>query len=640
MKRIALILLMVLLWGCGASVVEVEETIIKNEQPVLVLTYVEGLEASLERFLNRPFEVVRSLDDIDLLDYERVLVLYDDNLRRVFPPLIFGGPRLDYTNLVTFTLQDDVEITMVYLDNQDDYIEMFNVVDHRIFETREIKMVYEFYPLNGTTAYADFNQFDRELLRQNVPSNVEIAPRGGDFKWFYTSQEVYLFIGDKIPIFLSAYEDEVSALEEEVGIFQTERGQRLVIGRATGPFAGEFYVSFLNRLSAGIMTPMVLPPLPVANIQFPQPRTAPPEACYTRDLRAEIDVMMKDSTTVSHEIDKNRLPSTGTVRGLVVMIGFDEFPPVVTDEEYLSTIQKAKEFSIDYYDEMSAGQLAFEFIYYPEIVYVPFTFNPSITYLSPNYMDYIDEHVQTVIEYVERDFDLSEVDFLSFFWPFGIPYYMGDGVAQQLSERMNTQRGNITNYILQRVVHDRNRMAHVVTHEIAHNLGLTDIYIFTWSEVHWGKSDTYGFWDLMWGQNELKAWHRWILKWMPDEQVHCLPHGTNQEHTVFLQPLNHLEADTRQIVVSLSETEAISIELRGPGRYCVGGCDQNVLVTYINTLTSNGAGPMEILRPARSKNPQFRDSLLLQGEFVQFRNITITHEERYRLGSFISIRFD
>jgi hypothetical protein len=59
MKRLILIFMVSLLWGCSASVVEVDEPLVDNQQPVLVLTYVEGLESSLERFLNRP---LRSFD--------------------------------------------------------------------------------------------------------------------------------------------------------------------------------------------------------------------------------------------------------------------------------------------------------------------------------------------------------------------------------------------------------------------------------------------------------------------------------------------------------------------------------------------------------------------------------------------------
>ena len=43
--------------------------------------------------------------------------------------------------------------------------------------------------------------------------------------------------------------------------------------------------------------------------------------------------------------------------------------------------------------------------------------------------------------------------------------------------------------------------------------------------------------------------------------------------------------------------------------------------------------------PARSTEEDYSDALLLEGEFVTYQNITITHSERYDSGSVITIRF-
>jgi M6 family metalloprotease-like protein len=638
MKKILVLILIGLLAACESSALIQEE----GNGTVLVLTYVEGLEASFEGFFKRPFEVVRSLDGIVLSEYERIVVLYDDNLNLVFPPLMFGGSRLSYSQIVTFDHHEGVELTMVYLDGLDDYQEMFDVLDHRIYDIRTPQVVYELYPLQGISVNVTIDNVDRSLLLQSLPATAELAPSGDNLRWFYASEEVYLFVGENIPTYLSKYAEQLSELNEEAIVIVNERGQRLVIGRALGPFASEYYESFVQAVAQGIQGAMKLDALPPVGINFPQQRIAPPEVCYTKDLRGQPFGPHKDSTTVSHEIPVTRLPSTGTIKGLVVMIGFNEFQAMISEERYQSIIETANDSSDAFYLEMSEGQLNFEWEYYPEVVYVPFFLDPSINAGTPGYMDLINDHVYAVLDQVESDFDLTDINVISFFWPLGLPDYVGGGVAEQLDQRMTTKRGNIYNYILQRVVTDQKRMDFVVTHELAHNLGLTDTYVHPWVPEYVGKSSTfkYGHWDLMAAPNELKAWHRWIMSWMPDEQVHCLPHGRNQTHDVFIEPLNHTTADTRQIVISLSDTQAISIELRGPGQFCPSGCDQNVLVTYIDTMIGNGHGPLEILRPTRSFQPNQSDSLLQVGESVQFRNISITHSERFAMGSIIQIRFD
>ena len=183
----------------------------------------------------------------------------------------------------------------------------------------------------------------------------------------------------------------------------------------------------------------------------------------------------------------------------------------------------------------------------------------------------------------------------------------------------------------------------VLIHEIAHNLGLTDTYVQPWVPEYADKPSSYkyGHWDLMSSENELKAWHRWILSWIPDDPVHCIVHSTEKtEFEVFLEPVNNADADTRLIVISLSETQAISIEIRGPGKYCPSGCDHNVRVTHIDSRKGNGHGPLQILRPERSIDVNYSDALLRDGEHVKFDNITIIHSQRSPLGSVITIRFD
>ena len=648
MKKLAILWTMLLFLGflsaCELSNTGLENSLTKEpEKPILVLTYVEDLDDALVGFLKQPFTIANSLDEVQLSEFERVLVLYDEQLRTVFPPALMDGPRLIPSHVVTFTHPEGIEITMVYLEDPSEYQEMLSLLDKRIFELREHQLVYTLYPLKGVSGRVESNKVDQQLLLQQLPPQAQLVTQGENLRWFYTSEEVYIFLEDLIPSYLRPYADQLITLNQGVEVFVNERGQRIVVGRATGPFSSDYYDSFLKALSDGISAPVTLSPIPPTNVNLPQSRVAPPTACYTRDLRGTTPQGPPiDSNTVSHEIPVNRIPSIGNVVGLVVMIGFDEFDSVVSDEQYRSIIEHANDYADAFYEEMSQGLISFEWVYYPEVVTVPFFLGPEINAGTPGYMDLLYDHIYLVLEQVETEMDLSSVDFISFFWPLGLPDYVGDGLAEQLSERMNTKRGNIYNFILQKVTINRERISFVVTHEIAHNLGLTDTYIHPWVPEFVGKphSYKYGYWDLMADSNELKAWHRWILSWMPDEQVYCLPDTSAKEYEVFLEPLNNIDADVRQIVISLNETEAISIELRGPGTFCPSECNQNILATHIDTNIGNGNGPMFILRPERAMRRDQSDSLIRKGESVQFRNITITHQERYAAGSIVSIRFD
>lgn len=622
--------------------IEDEEIVIPFEdRPILVLTYLEEMDSVLEKFLDHPFEVVKSILDVDLTDYQRMLVLYEDSLRRTIPPRLFGSPSLDAFHFVTVTHDENIEVTMINMDEKADFERFLTTVDLSIFEIREPKFVYDYYPITGTAIIDTSSQFDTTPLLEVLGENTSLI-KPTSFMQTLLYEEIYAFLGERIPSYLSEFENDLQNLDGAMTIIETDRGQRFVIGRATGEWKVEYYENFVKKINMDIDEPTDLELSVPEGITRPQNRITSADFCVTSDLRGTPPGPPKESTTVSHDILETRLNSTGTNVGLAIRIGFDEFAPVISDDEYLNKIKIAHQATEEFYFDMSEGKLLFEWNYYPEIVYVPFFLDESINSGSPGYMDLINDHIDLVLEQVEENFDLSGVDFLTFYWPLGLPDYVGDGLAELLSERMDTKNGNIYNYILQELSSNQERLSFVVTHEVAHMLGLTDTYVHAWVPEFSGKPSTfkYGHWDLMAANNELKAWHRWILSWMPNEEVYCIPKTTNQIYDVFLEPLNSTEAETRQIVISISETEAISIELRGPSKYCNIGCDQNILVTHIDTNTGNGHGPLTILRPDRAFMDNHSDSLLLENEYVQFENITIIHSKRAALGSIVTIEFD
>jgi len=308
---------------------------------------------------------------------------------------------------------------------------------------------------------------------------------------------------------------------------------------------------------------------------------------------------------------------------------------------------------------MSNGQLSFEWRFHPVVVNIPFFLDPDLGPGSPDFERRINESIETVIAIVEASTDLTDVDLIQFFWPLGTPQYVYGGLEVLTNERINTERGNIFNYNVKklemRYLDDNATFGRNLYHGVLHNLGLSDIYVFNFSPEWQGKPTTfkYGNWDPMTSaDSDLNAWHRWILSWLPNEQVHCIPKAEAQEFEIFLNPLNMNDGETRMIVISLSETEAISIELRDPNPFCqqetsrrfsmprVGGCTQDILVTHIDTSIGGGNGPMQILKPQRSIEVDYSDALLLEGEFVQFGNITITHSEKFASGSIITIIFE
>jgi M6 family metalloprotease-like protein len=502
--------------------------------------------------------------------------------------------------------------------------------------------------------------WESQLLVDRFESAQLFQP-SDDLRWFKTHAEIYLFLGRQIPSFLADYRAQIETLENQAIKIINERGQQIIIGRATGPFVLEYYESFINLVKTGFEGLVDLRLLPPEGFDFPQPKIVSSDVCYMADLRGPVYPSMRpQDTTVTHQIPSERVSSNGEKVGLSVLIGFNEYPSTLSDAEYLALVTYANDVSYNYFYEMSEGQLSFEWRYHPEIITMPFFLSPEVGPGSPNYEAIINQHIEDVLAILEETTDLTDVDLINFFWSAGLPSYVYGGISVHSDEPLNTQRGEIFNYSVKLIsdnyIYNNDLLAVSLYHGIAHNLGLTDIYVHQGIPEFAGKPTTYkyGHWDLMTSaSNELNAWHRWILGWMQDEQVHCIPTTQNQEYQVFLEPLNRSDADIRHIVIRLSETEALSIEVRGPGTFCTeeltpryfydfpgGGCTSDVLVTHIDGMVGNGNGPMQILRPSRSTKDDYSDALLLEGEFVTYQNITITHSQKHSIGSVITITFE
>jgi len=633
--------------------------VIITPSEVLVLTLLEGLEETLEIFLDEDVKVVQSLEGLDLSHYLKVMVLYDDALRTALHPARIGAPLIQKDEMITFDHAEAVKMTLIYLEDTDAFRAFFDTLDNEVLTLEGIQDVYLLFPLEGIAVYEASSAWDSNKL-VDILDNAQLFKAGEGLSWFKTKSEIYLFLGRQIPSFLNEYRPQIENLNNQAIKITNERGQQLIIGRSVEEDPSEYYDSFLNTVTTGFEGTVDLMGYRPERFVFPQARPVAAEVCVTEELRGpKYPTNLPYEVTLSHDIPFGRIPSTGTVVGLNVMISFDEYPSSIPDEDFRNYIIEATKVSDDFYFEMSNGQLVFEWMHTPEVIYVPFFLDPTMTPDNPDYEKRINEHVALVTAIVEETMDLSDVDFINYYWAPGLPDYVYGGLSALLHEPMDTQRGEIYNYNVKkfemRYIDDPIVFATNIYHGIAHNLGLSDIYVHQWVPEFVGKPPNYkyGNWDVMTSAiNELNGWHRWILSWVDDDQVHCLPPEEEGTFEVFIEPLNEAEGETRLITIPLSDTEVVFIELRGEGPYCPeerwrsfsypwlqGGCTQNVLVTHLNTMIGNGNGPKQILRPARSTEEDYSDALLLEGEFVTYQNITITHSERYNTGSVITIKF-
>ena len=181
-------------------------------------------------------------------------------------------------------------------------------------------------------------------------------------------------------------------------------------------------------------------------------------------------------------------------------------------------------------------------------------------------------------------------------------------------------------------------------HELAHVLGLPDLYPYTvnrhfvptippegkrWRHVELGlmglsaavpvdDRDPSGFTYA----GEMLAWSRWQLGWLDDDQIRCISDSTA---TVTLSPVSDPGDGIAMAAVPVSANELIVVESRRPIGYDEHAAlgDGAVIVYTVDARTGSGDLPIKLAGDA-GRGHTYESPILTVGESVTVRGYTIT----------------
>lgn len=159
---------------------------------------------------------------------------------------------------------------------------------------------------------------------------------------------------------------------------------------------------------------------------------------------------------------------------------------------------------------------------------------------------------------------------------------------------------------------------------------MADLYDYEYQENYdeyhrfVGGFDIMGYLD---GQYlELLEWHRYLLGWLNDADVACIPEATLEELEVHIG--NQSNPDTSALlIVQLSTTRALIVEPKLQGEFC-DGC-YGVLVYTVDTSIPSGDGPVQIYPATGSNDPYLHDGMLNVGDELQVGDFLISVEEGF-----------
>ena len=128
------------------------------------------------------------------------------------------------------------------------------------------------------------------------------------------------------------------------------------------------------------------------------------------------------------------------------------------------------------------------------------------------------------------------------------------------------------------------------------------------------------------------AWERWILNWLDDTQVVCLPSGSITA-TLNAVPLS---GGQKMIVAPISDTRAVVVEVRRRVGYDLSLPEEGPLVYLVDTSRQNGDGVINVL-PLNDSDLQKTTAPLSIGETLTFEGVSVLYKARTSYGDQITV---
>lgn len=319
---------------------------------------------------------------------------------------------------------------------------------------------------------------------------------------------------------------------------------------------------------------------------------------------------------------RTRLPSFGQVRSLIIPVDFPEVSGQGDPGSLFTPIAREVR---DFFHKQSYGRLAFDFEILPNWVRLPF--NPSkYGFTAANGSGDFTSYRNDIFAMLDGQVDFSRYDAVYILVPKEMPMAkMGYGPA--ITGPSWTSSGHVINGATggaDMYLQPGNEWRWMA-HETGHAFGLYD-------EDLDHQSQTLGHWGIMamnWSRNAIEniGWDRYLLGWLPEQQVACLPKDSlaSGGTSVALAPLVRQDSGTKAAMVPLSGTKILVMESRkneGYDRIAAG--NEGVLVYTVDMALGTLKGGYRTVRRPGSTDPNFEDAALRSGESVTVDGVTVT----------------
>ena len=377
---------------------------------------------------------------------------------------------------------------------------------------------------------------------------------------------------------------------------------------------------------------------------------------------------LSSGTTVGFPLPSLTPNASGTVK---VAVLFMDFPDAAATHSTHVEAELGLPFAEKYLESVSYEQLDIKFIPLHKWLRVEDSFTNHISDSDSSSSKLMGVSA-TAVRLADPEFDFTGIDVVMVITPSS--YFSGGNalgiVDTQEGKVLATSRINST-YIAGGP-HDLAPWGRTAAHELAHNLGLSDLYPYNAQELpnvpagkvrgavsfglmglgasfltnprdprfayDWNHPSGRTTTEYSYGSNarEMLAWSRWQLGWLKDSQIRCV---TEPEAVIDLRPIAVDPGDgIAMAAIPLSDTELIVIESRRKTGYDLGtpyrspsGLTftipalpvEGVIVYTVDAALSSGDLPLKLA--GDSGNRQVADlPILTLGQSITIRGYTVT----------------
>jgi len=208
----------------------------------------------------------------------------------------------------------------------------------------------------------------------------------------------------------------------------------------------------------------------------------------------------------------------------------------------------------------------------------------------------IDEVILDAIELADPDIDFSKYAFVTVATPtsptLGLSGAAGLGGTTKQFDGVTYSYGNLVPLDSLTPL-DKPYKTYNFTHDIGHMLGILHPYFTGQNQPNPGA------WDIMWNfavQADFLGWNKWKMDWITDEQISCITDSSDKNVVQFLSPIGVADNGKKMVVIKLSSTTALAVEVRRKSPFEVlKSSNEGVIVYSVDTTKAQGQGPFSIV---------------------------------------------